>query len=144
MAHKETSTEGKLEAPRVVRIKRKGRAIVQDCDVYIGRSWNMGGWKLGKSKWFNPFTVRACGSARAAVAKYKVYILSRPDLLECLSELDGKTLGCWCAPAPCHGDVLVELFKERVLTTNKRAPNTSAPKDGGHEVPLNTNESTEQ
>ena len=23
-----------------------------------------------------------------------------------LSELRGKTLGCWCAPEPCHGDVL--------------------------------------
>jgi Domain of unknown function (DUF4326) len=26
-----------------------------------------------------------------------------------LPELRGKTLVCWCAPLPCHGDVLVEL-----------------------------------
>ena len=24
----------------------------------------------------------------------------------------GKTLGCWCKPSPCHGDVLVKLVKE--------------------------------
>ena len=24
-------------------------------------------------------------------------------------ELKGKTLGCWCKPDPCHGDVLAEL-----------------------------------
>ena len=30
-------------------------------------------------------------------------------LLAALPELQGKVLGCWCAPLPCHGDVLVEL-----------------------------------
>ena len=29
-----------------------------------------------------------------------------------LSELKDKNLGCWCAPSPCHGDVLIKLFKE--------------------------------
>jgi len=26
-----------------------------------------------------------------------------------LPELKGKRLGCWCAPLPCHGDILREL-----------------------------------
>jgi hypothetical protein len=26
-----------------------------------------------------------------------------------LDELRGLVLGCWCAPRPCHGDVLVRL-----------------------------------
>lgn len=26
--------------------------------------------------------------------------------------LHGKTLGCWCAPKPCHGDVLLKLAAE--------------------------------
>ena len=33
-----------------------------------------------------------------------------------LAELDGKTLGCWCAPNPCHGDVLVRLCEEAHVT----------------------------
>ena len=28
--------------------------------------------------------------------------------------LAGKTLGCWCKPNPCHGDVLVKLVQEHL------------------------------
>ena len=28
-----------------------------------------------------------------------------------LASLAGRTLGCWCAPQPCHGDVLAEAAK---------------------------------
>ena len=31
-------------------------------------------------------------------------------------ELEGKELGCWCKPSPCHGDILIKLFKERQST----------------------------
>lgn len=27
-----------------------------------------------------------------------------------LLELDGKVLGCWCKPRPCHGDVYVKII----------------------------------
>ena len=33
-----------------------------------------------------------------------------PLLKQSLLELDGKTLGCWCHPDPCHGDILIELI----------------------------------
>ncbi len=26
--------------------------------------------------------------------------------------LHGKTLGCWCSPKPCHGDILLKLAAE--------------------------------
>lgn len=29
-----------------------------------------------------------------------------------LDELKGKTLGCWCKPECCHGDVLINLLKK--------------------------------
>lgn len=25
----------------------------------------------------------------------------------------GKTLGCWCSPKKCHGDILVELIEKK-------------------------------
>ena len=31
------------------------------------------------------------------------------ELLESIKELEGKTLGCWCAPQLCHGSVLERL-----------------------------------
>ena len=33
----------------------------------------------------------------------------KPQLLNDLHELKGKTLGCFCKPKICHGDILVEL-----------------------------------
>lgn len=107
---------------RVVRIRRKGGAVVQNCDIYIGRACNMGGWKLPKSKWHNPYTVREAGSATEAVALYKEYIMKSPTLLRDLPELRGKTLGCWCKPGPCHGDVLVELLNATPSETLQASP----------------------
>jgi hypothetical protein len=72
-------------------------------DVYIGRP----------SKWGNPFEIGKDGTRKEVIDKYRDYILSNSDLLEALPELEGKTLGCWCPPKPCHGDVLVELLENR-------------------------------
>jgi len=42
-------------------------------------------------------------------AKYRAWLLQRPELMAALPELRGKDLVCWCAPEPCHADVLLEL-----------------------------------
>ncbi|KNC47411.1 uncharacterized protein AMSG_11785, partial [Thecamonas trahens ATCC 50062] len=106
------SARPKATATRVVRIRRKGGKVVVDCDVYIGRNMFMGGWRLKRSKWANPFSVKSAGSHAAACAAYERYVRAQPDLMAALSELNGKTLGCWCKPKPCHGDVLVKLVAE--------------------------------
>ena len=69
-----------------------------------------------KSKWHNPYTVEKIngkevpGSREKAIRQYKEYILNKPELLKLIPiELKDKTLGCWCKPNKCHGDVLVEL-----------------------------------
>lgn len=103
-----------MSMPIVVRIKRRNGEIVQDCDVYIGRAVNRGGWKLKASKWKNPFSVKKYGR-EGAIEKYREYVLNNTSLMNSLHELQGKRLGCWCAPEPCHGDVLVELVKKYVL-----------------------------
>lgn len=80
-------------------------------DVYIGRP----------SKWGNPFTHLAGRATTAqivvptreeAVSNYKKWLLTNNELLKMLPELKGKVLGCWCKPAACHGDVLVELLED--------------------------------
>lgn len=75
-------------------------------DVYIGRP----------SIWGNPFTHKqgtqadfVVSSREEAVAKYREYILSKPELLKQVKNLKGKVLGCWCKPQACHGDILAEL-----------------------------------
>jgi len=87
---------------KVVHCKKK------PYDVYIGRAAR----GLEGSIWANPFHIGKHGNREEVIAKYRQYILSRPDLLARLEELRGKTLGCWCAPLPCHGHVLIELLGE--------------------------------
>lgn len=71
----------------------------QPHDVYIGRP----------SKWGNPFVIGVHGTREEVIAKYEEWIQTQPELLAALPELRGKTLGCFCAPLPCHGDVLAKL-----------------------------------
>lgn len=68
-------------------------------DVYIGRP----------SKWGNPFIIGKDGTREECINKYRTWILSEDVLSRDIRDLRGKTLGCWCAPNPCHGDILMEL-----------------------------------
>jgi len=67
-------------------------------DVYIGRG----------SKWGNPYYIGRDGTREQVIKKYRKYLLASP-LMDDLHELKGKVLGCFCAPKPCHGDILAEL-----------------------------------
>lgn len=85
-----------MPVSRVVHCKR------EPFDVYIGRP----------SKWGNPFEIGRNGTRLEVIARYEEWIGSQPDLLAALPELAGRTLGCWCAPRACHGDVLARLADE--------------------------------
>lgn len=71
-------------------------------DVYIGRG----------SKWENPFIVGKHGDREHVVEMYRAWICTQPQLLKDIHELKGKTLGCFCKPLPCHGDILAELAND--------------------------------
>lgn len=86
---------------RVVHCKR------EPSDVYIGRP----------SKWGNPFVRGRDGDSPTVIAKYRAYVMTSDTLMAALPELAGKTLGCWCKPRACHGDVLVELVEQFVKDT---------------------------
>jgi len=61
------------------------------------------------SEWGNPFELGKDGDREAVVRNYKDhYLPHKPSLLAKLDELQGKALGCWCAPQRCHGNVLRE------------------------------------
>lgn len=62
------------------------------------------------TRWGNPFRIGRDGSRADVIEKYKQWlwkqVQSKRILLRDLAELHGRTLGCHCAPLPCHGDVL--------------------------------------
>ena len=64
--------------------------------------------------WGNPFVLGRDGDSATVIARYRDdHLPSSPDLLARLGELRGKALGCWCAPAACHADVLIEEVERR-------------------------------
>mgnify|MGYP001566276022 CR=1 FL=1 len=41
---------------------------------------------------------------------YRMMLHDNPQMLEAAKrELQGKDLVCWCAPLPCHGDILLAV-----------------------------------
>lgn len=76
-------------------------------DVYIGRA--MPGFKA--SAFANPFPVGEAGTRAQVIARYRQLLHDSPALMAQVESLRGLRLGCWCKPAPCHGDVLVELLE---------------------------------
>lgn len=104
----------RAKPPRVVCLKRKHGDVYQGCDVYIGRQWNKGGWNLKGSIWGNPFKKGSGGleTTEDVLGAYESHVRKSPKLMAELWALEGKVLGCWCKPDPCHGDILVKIFKE--------------------------------
>jgi hypothetical protein len=79
--------------------------------VYVGRPTKFG----------NPFSHLTSGTLAKyqvatrveAVKKFEEWIRSQPKLMAAVKkELKGKDVICWCAPAACHGDVLIKIANE--------------------------------
>jgi hypothetical protein len=76
--------------------------------VYVGRANPRK--RLAGSPYANPFKIGEDGDRAEAIAKYRQWLQSQPELIARVRrELAGKTLVCWCAPLPCHADVLREI-----------------------------------
>ena len=62
------------------------------------------------TKWGNPFRIGVDGDRKEVLEKYENYLRNNPQLLKDIMELDGKVLGCWCYPEPCHGDIIQKFI----------------------------------
>ncbi len=83
-----------------MKVLNKHKYEVSKNAVYIGRP----------TKWSNPFVMGYHGTRREVIAKYRAWLQTHPDLIAAAKqELAGKDLVCFCAPLPCHGDVLLEI-----------------------------------
>jgi hypothetical protein len=98
----------------------------RDYDVRIDR----------RTRWGNPYRIGVDGTRDEVIARYRLYLqaeiaagrVTRDDL----AALHGTEaefsrsvrefrswahlrLGCWCAPLPCHGDVLAEAAEAAAM-----------------------------
>lgn len=94
------------------------------------------------SPWGNPYRMTSEADRADVIRRYRDEHWPRlPEAFRAkVGDLYGKALACWCAPAPCHADVLVEHAREargdRVLRTAAHPqdplaplPHTAAPPD---------------
>lgn len=76
-------------------------------DVYIGRPSIFG----------NPFLIGKDGDRIDVIKKYRDYFLHRiktdENFYHAVCELKDKTLGCFCKPLLCHGDVIIDYLEKR-------------------------------
>lgn len=94
---------------KVVNIKHN-----QQWDVYIGRAGH------GQDGYFgNPFILQPGEERGATLDRYKTYFLNRiatdATFKARVLLLKGRTLGCFCKPSACHGDIIAEYLNN--LTT---------------------------
>lgn len=85
-------------------------------DVYIGRgqgNHHILNTPIGNEGWLgNPYAVGDVYTREKAIAVYKEVFLKRvkedPAFATAVKRLEGKRLGCFCAPKPCRGDVIAD------------------------------------
>lgn len=69
----------------------------------------------------NPFRLKEDGgeyTREESIDSYREWfrekIRSDPEFRASAEELKGETLGCWCKPKQCHGDVILEYLREQM------------------------------
>ena len=93
----------RIEEIQTTRTLNKRHGAIPENSVYVGRP----------SKWGNPFEIGTHGTRAEVIARHRAWICDQPALLDALSELRGRHLVCWCAPAACHADTLREMANAR-------------------------------
>lgn len=93
--------------------------------MYIGRAEPRAGDPRCHvtSPWANPYRLGIPGgrglyarTVEECIAKFERDLRDRLSidrgLRDRLLALEGKRLGCWCKPGPCHGDAIVRVIEE--------------------------------
>lgn len=92
-----------MSKTRVVNIRKEAY------DVYIGRTGH------GMDGYFgNPFRLGPGMTRGGTLDRYRKHFYHRlgidKEFRRRIKELQGKKLGCFCKPYPCHGDIIKEYL----------------------------------
>lgn len=99
--------------------KHHGHQADGDRKVYIGRGSPLG----------NPWPISPGFPRRAVIELYRGWLqtmieIKNPKVIEALDEIalrastGGVDLVCFCAPSPCHGDVIKEIIITKLNSIN--------------------------
>ena len=102
--------EWESDSPNHVYIGRANSIRIKDPVTGAFTPWPAKGQG---SPFANPFSAKKYGRERC-IQMYREWLAAKLEtdleFREQLRQLDGKTLGCWCKPEACHGDVMVEFI----------------------------------
>lgn len=85
------------------RVLNKYKDEIPKDAVYIGRP----------SIYGNPFPINKNQDRAKVIQLFTQYLEERPDLkARVRKDLGGKDVVCFCAPLPCHGDVLIRVAND--------------------------------
>ena len=100
-------------------INGKKDGFIGQNKIYIGRRNTT--YKLKESPLKNPFTTKQ--GRGNAIDLYKQYLFAHVQegkgpvydelvrIAKLYKEGEEVVLACWCAPKPCHGDVIITVIK---------------------------------
>ncbi len=79
---------------------------------YVGKAGQRHSWP--GSDFANPFVAEAKSDRDKMVRDYEEWLDEQPELVRRIKEgeLNNRALGCWCAPEPCHADVLAQRAEQ--------------------------------
>lgn len=113
--------KGELNMVKVYNFLTCGKGLPPD-SYYIGRTNTT--YNLACSELANPYIVGRHGSRPNVLRLYRNYFVTtlvpRLGIIKMMDKYAGKSLVCWCAPSPCHGDFLVRVFNKPIFSSSPK------------------------
>lgn len=147
------SSIGRIDVVHVLRFK----GPLDDSLIYIGREMPDHG--LQASPLANPYHIGPDGTRPKVVEKYRTWLRAefqnqdspaRAELLHIQTLVEASkdvSLGCWCSPQQCHGEVVRDavtrlIERDRIRPQAERG--ASPERDSTHHVPAPPSPSSQQ
>jgi len=108
--------------PVVLRVSGLNRSVVLSSACILLKAFS-NSWKC---PFGNPFVLNDVSDPEErahVITSYERWLMEpkQATLVEkAKKELRGKTLGCWCKPLDCHGDILKAVADESTEQTQQR------------------------
>lgn len=94
-----------------------------DINIRNKKRWKQEGVYIGRpSKWGNPFKIEGDQTREISIQRYAHGLINaiqkrNPSFIQDLQKLEAHliehqklNLICWCAPLPCHGDLIKQVL----------------------------------
>lgn len=69
---------------------------------------------IGRGSLFgNPYKIGRDGNRKEVIKKYEIWARNSQNIKIMIGRLpENAILGCFCKPLKCHGDIIIQIWKE--------------------------------